>query len=185
MIRTVPLTLIAFFTIAASSPQCASVDSPVAPREEVPTEPLLIGGSPLLLNGCIQLPVPFSGDWFVEVHADLNKGIAKVARENRFLIRTSVTFTKDGSDLVGLQPCVDKPIPAKPGEFRAGKSTEVLLVVPISDAVKDALLAADDSGTGGSNPVAHVLLELLLSADSETVLDAVEASASVDPNGDS
>ncbi len=143
--------------------------------------PLMLGGSPLLIGACIDLPAPFSGDWFVQVDTEMNKGLLKVALEDRFVIRTSVTFTKDGGQVADLGVCVQKPIPAKPGEFRAGKSTEIIEVIPISDAVKDALLAADDSGSGGSNPVAHVLLELLLSTDSETVLDAATFSAAVDP----
>lgn len=182
------LLILAAFTIAASRPQCASsVDPPLAPRGEAAMTPLVIGQSPLLIGGCIQLPVPFSGDWFVEVSADMNKGLANVALEDRFLIRTSGSFTKNGGAVADIDICIQKPVPAKEDEFRAGKSVEVLVVEPLSAAVKDALLAADDSATGGTDPVATVLMELLLTEDSgsEKVLDSITISEVVDPRGDS
>lgn len=179
------LAFVGAFTTAASSPQCgSSVDPPLAPPESAYMTPLLISDSSLLLGGRIELDNPAVGDWHLQVLADMNRGLAQVAHEDKFLIRATVSFLKDESDLVGLQPCVDKPAPAKQDEFYTGKSVEVMVMVPLSTAVKDILLAADDSATGGSDPVGSVLLELLLSADNDRVLDAVTFSGAVNPKGD-
>jgi hypothetical protein len=179
------LILVAAFATAASSPQCASsVDQPLAPRGDVSTTPLLIGNSPLSVIMDINLPAPFLGDWFLQVDTVMNKGLLEVALEDKFLLRTTVSFTKDGGQVADIGACIEKPIPAKQGEFSTGKSVEVIVVVPISESVKDALLAADDSATGGSDPVAHVLLELILSTDNDKVLDAVASSETVNPKND-
>jgi hypothetical protein len=147
-------------------------DSLTAPAPE-----FLIGDSPLII-----LLDPATKT--LNVGVEMTKGIVNTADHNdRFWLRTTTSFKVDDEDPVALQPCVDKPEPAKQEQIKGGSTVPVNVAVVIDDDTWTKLMAAADLG---ATITANVTVELLLidGAGAEHVLDRVEQTSAVDPKND-
>jgi hypothetical protein len=151
-------------------------NSATAPDTVEPPEPaFLIGGSPL-----IQFVKLTDGTRVVEYETTMNRGILEAKTEDRFWIRTTTRFTKDGSEVADLGGCIEKPTPLKQAELNRGGSVGIIMDISIPDDPE--WLAIIAAAAGGLIDV-HLKIELLLEdgAGKIHVLDTVNASAPVDP----
>ena len=85
-----------------------------------------------------------------------------------------------------VDPKTDPVLGQKDTGVRGGSTVAIEITVPIPPDVWAALLDADDSASGGSNPDAHVLSELILldGAGNEHVLRSVASTSAIDPKVD-
>jgi len=168
------IVLVALLTVTVGC------NSPVGPEStaEPPTPAFLIGGSPLLL-----LLKDISGTEVVrlfEVQASVNKGIVQAKDEDKFQLRTTIRFSKDGGELF-IDACIQKPTPDKDSGIRGGSDVPVTIVMVLTAAQYETLLSA--APNDGDTVDALVLLELILTDGKgvEHVLDSVSAASAVDP----
>jgi hypothetical protein len=141
-----------------------------------PAPEFLLGGSPLIL-----LLDPATKT--LNVGVEVTKGIVNTADHNdRFWLRTTTSFKVDDEDPVALQPCVDKPEPAKQEQIKGGSTVPVVVAVVIDDDTWTKLVAAADLG---ATITANVTVELLMidGAGAEHILDTKESTATDLPVG--
>jgi hypothetical protein len=158
---------------------------PACERAPGPTEP---AGRPLFLlgetptNSLVQVSAT---ERYLELEVEVTRGIIEARAEDRFLLRTSAEFSEDGSVVGLIEPKTDGIADVtKDAELRTGSMVPVRVVLSISDALWEALLAAD-AGAGDVLDVSLVI-ELLLqdSAGGVRLLDRVTATGLVDPKTD-
>jgi hypothetical protein len=150
-----------------------------------PSEP---AGAPLFLIGEVptgRLVEVSATERYLELEVEVTRGIIEARAEDRFLLRTSAEFSKDGNVVGVVEPKTDGIADVtKDAELRTGSMVPVRVVLSISDALWEALLAAD-AGAGDVLDVSLVI-ELLLqdSAGGVRLLDRVTGTGIIDPKTD-
>jgi len=151
----------------------ACQDTPVAPDV---SPQFLIGNSPLTPIQLVPNPDPGSPP-LLEVGLVVNKGIAQVALENKFFIRTTGDFKlPDGSTAGAIDPKDSGIVGQKDTGVRQGSDVEIIMdidiPVPTWDAIKDY---------NGVAVQLNAELVMVTGSGSEKILDSVTLAGHIDP----
>jgi hypothetical protein len=156
-------------------------NSPSAPESETetPAPTFLIGDSPLMM-ALLKTTSGQAVARVVEVNVGVNRGIVQTKDEDKFQLRTTIGFSKDGGELF-IGACIEKPAPDKDTELRGGSDVPVTIILVLTAAQYDALLAA--APDEGDTVDASALVELILTdgKGEQHVLDSASAKTTVDP----
>jgi hypothetical protein len=146
---------------------------------DAPAPEFLIGDSPVIV---LDRTVPG-----VEVTVEVTRGLTEVRIEDKFKVRGNVGLWWEAlNEPIHLTPVEIDLVGVKDDGVRQGDKVAIIMDIDIPAPEWDALVNADESATGGSNPQLHVLAELIMTdgKGTEHLLDEVDVTVFVDPKGD-
>jgi hypothetical protein len=176
--RALTLAAILLVTGACTDAPFTPDAGAATPGDDPPPPAFLIGNSPLIRF--VKIGNGNTVRRTVEYEAEVTRGFLEARTDDQFLIRNTVSFSKDGGQVADIGACIEKPTPLKQTELNRGGSVGVIMDIDIPAPAWAVIIGATPVG---QTIDVHVKIELLLvdGGGKTHVLDTVDAKAAIDP----